>query len=389
MRKTERLILVLFLCGYVLFAMFRTISGVVLPRISGEFVLSDGEAGLLISSAMLSTAVSMALVGHISNTVGREKSLLLGYLLLTSGIVLTGFTPSYISCMLTFAIASFGAGILVSTLYALVGDVLPRSRGFMLGFTNGLFALGGFIGPWLAGNILELHNWREVFKILGSVAVPVLVVLLFLSVGGYSVSGGISVVKGSYRKVLRNRRVVSLCLMMASANLAFITFLSWTPTFLLRVQGLDVSQAALVIGIVSIFGAIGSVTFGLLSDRVGRGLLNAVTGLSAGIVSYILYSGIYEFGILMFVTAVFGLTCFAFWNLIICLAQDYVDREETVLVTGLVANSGTLGAVFGPFIAGLLANVVGLGGALIVCVTAPFLLYGFASLMRTSFKRIF
>lgn len=386
MKKTEKLILVLFLCGYVLFAMFRTISGVVLPRISGEFVLSDVEAGLLISSAMLSTAVAMALVGHISNAVGRERSLFLGYLLLTSGIVLTSFVPGYISCMLTFAIASFGAGILVSTLYALVGDVLPKSRGFLLGFTNGLFALGGFIGPWLAGNILELHNWREVFKVLGSVAVPVLMILLFLFVGGYSASREISGVKGSYRKALRNRRVISLCLMMASANLAFITFLSWTPTFLLRVQGLDVSQAGLVIGIVSIFGAVGSVAFGLLSDKVGRLLLNAVTGLSAGVVSYVLYSGVYEFDVLALVAAVFGLACYAYWNLVIGLAQDYAEREDIVLVTGLVTNSGTIGAVFGPFIAGLLANVVGLGGALIACVTAPFLLYGFASLMKTPFR---
>ncbi|MEM4251201.1 MAG: MFS transporter, partial [Candidatus Bathyarchaeia archaeon] len=230
MRKTERLILLLFLCGYVLFAMFRTIGGVVLPRISLEFTLSDVEAGSLISSAMLSTAVAMALVGYISNAIGCEKSLLLGYLFLSSGIVLAGFTAGFTSCLLAFVIASFGAGILVSTLYAFVGDVLPRSRGFLLGLTNGLFALGGFIGPWLAGTVLEMHNWREVFKILGSVAFPVLVVLLILYAGSHSASHGIPSVRGSYRKALRNRNVISLCLMMASANLAFITFLSWTPT---------------------------------------------------------------------------------------------------------------------------------------------------------------
>ncbi|MBS7623017.1 MFS transporter [Candidatus Bathyarchaeota archaeon] len=384
MRKTERLILLLFLSGYVLFAMFRTIGGVVLPRISLEFTLSDVEAGSLISSAMLSTAVAMALVGYISNAIGREKSLLLGYLLLTSGIVLAGFTAGFNSCLLAFVIASFGAGILVSTLYAFVGDVLPRSRGFLLGFTNSLFALGGFIGPWLAGTVLEMHNWREVFKILGSVAFPVLVVLLILYAGSQSVSHGIPSVKGTYRKALQNRNVISLCLMMASANLAFITFLSWTPTFLLRTQGLEVSQAGLLIGTVSIFGAIGSVAFGLLSDKIGRGLLNGAIGISAGVVSYVLYSGFYGFDVLMSVAALFGLVCYAYWNLTIGLAQDYASREEIVLVTGLVTYSGTIGAVFGPFIAGLLVDVVGLGGALITCVTVPFLLYGFASLMKTS-----
>jgi MFS family permease len=203
-------------------------------------------------------------------------------------------------------------------------------------------------------------------------------------VGSYSVSDGPHSMKGSYRKAVRNRMVISLCLMMASANLAFITFLSWTPTFLLRVQGLEVSQAGLLISIVSIFGALGSVTFGLLSDKMGRKLFNALTGLSAGVVSYVLYSGFYRFDVLVFVAALFGLVGYAYWNLTIGLAQDYVRREEIVLVTGLVTNSGTIGAVFGPFMVGLLVNVVGLGGALIICVTVPFLLYGFASLMRTS-----
>lgn len=118
-KHTGKLILLLFLSGYVLFAMFRTVSGVVLPLISSEFILSDGEAGLLISSAMLSTAVAMGLVGHISNSAGRENSLLLGYLLLTSGIVLTSFTPSYISCILTFATASFSARALLEPDYRL------------------------------------------------------------------------------------------------------------------------------------------------------------------------------------------------------------------------------------------------------------------------------
>lgn len=370
----------LLLVGYVLFAMFRTVGGVVLPAISGEFALSDVEAGLLISAAMLSTAVAMGLVGYISSIAGRGRSLVLGYLLLTLGMGLTGFAPNYFICLLLFATASFGAGVFISTLYALVGEIFPRSRGLLLGVTNSFFAVGGFLGPWLAGNILELYSWREVFQLLGVAAAPVLVTLLLVLRSRYPQTSHRDLgVKASYMKALRNRSITLICLMMATANLAFITFLSWTPTFLLRIQGLQVSQAGLLVGFVSVFGAAGAIVFGLLSDRTKKWLMNAVTGISSGACSLILFNGVYTFDVLVVLAAVFGFTCFAYWNLIIASAQDSVGREEIVLVTGLVTNSGTIGAIFGPLIAGLLTPAVGLGKALVACVTIPLLLYGFSS----------
>jgi MFS family permease len=381
----EKLVLPLLLVGYVLFAMFRTVVGVVLPGISSEFALNNVQAGVLVSSAMLSQAIATVIVGHLSGIAGRGKSLVLGYLLLTSGMILTSFAPNYSVCLLVFSVASFGAGVFAATLYAFVGEMVPGSRGLLLGVTNGVFALGGFVGPWLAGAILELHTWRDVFTPLGAAAVPILIGLFIMLRGHFlSIHYGTLTARSSYLNVLRNRSVVSVCLLMATANFAFVTFLSWTPTFLLEAQGLTISEAGQFVGIAFLFAAVGSVILGLLSDRIHHGswTFGMIAGMSSGAFSLIIYRGSFSFGLLMILAAAFGFTCLAYWNLTIALAQESVGAQDIVLVTGLITYSGTVGGILGPLAAGVLTFAISLGDALTICVGVPFLIYGFAVLYK-------
>jgi len=386
----EKLVLPLLLVGYVLFAMFRTVVGVVLPGISSEFALNNVEAGVLVSSAMLSQALATVMVGHISGIAGRGRSLFLGYLLLASGMVLTSLAPNYPVCLLVFSVSSFGAGVFVASLYAFVGEMLPRSRGLLLGVTNGVFALGGFAGPWLAGAILELHTWRDVFRPLGVAAVPILIVLMvMLKKRFFSVQYRTSAARSSYFNILKNRQVASFCLLMVTANFAFVTFLSWTPTFLLKAQSLTISEAGQFVGVVFLFGALGSIILGSLSDRIGHGswTFSMITGISSGFFSLIIYRGTFSFGHLMILAAVFGFTCLAYWNLTIALAQESAGEQDIVLVTGLITYSGTVGGILGPLAAGILMSTISLGDALTICVGAPFLIYGFAVLCKFRLSR--
>src|SRR6266487_3064483 len=135
--------------------------------------------GWSFSAYMLATLVGLILAGDEADQRGPALPFLIGMVSFVLGLILATTAPSMIVFVLSRAVQGFGAGILVSVIYACVGQGYPeRLKPRMVAILASAWALPGLIGPALAGIISDFFSWRWVF--LGLVFVLPLVASLVL-----------------------------------------------------------------------------------------------------------------------------------------------------------------------------------------------------------------
>ena len=68
-------------------------------------------------------------------------------------------------------------GILVPSVYSKMGTILPKHRGLLIGISNTIFTIGGFIGSITTALIITSSNWRTPFLLYGIYGLIVLILL--------------------------------------------------------------------------------------------------------------------------------------------------------------------------------------------------------------------
>jgi len=271
------------------------------------------------------------------------------------------------------ALAGVGGGIINPTIYTWLGEYLPTSRGLMLGFGNAIFFIGGMSGSWLAGILLMTHSWDIPFKLFTLVSFAALLIYLpIFRVSKTKAKPGLGLTQG-YRRLLKSRNVLLIYCSMFTVNFAFVIFITWTPTFLLTIRGLNIAEAGLAIAFFSIIGAGSSIILGYLSDRLGRKVLIFSLGIASAFLTYLFYSLTLDFPMIILFVSLCGFLIAPYWSLLLAFAQETVETVGTV--TGLVQNGAILGGIPGPIIIAVAIDLLGMPSAMICGVSLPLIVY--------------
>lgn len=136
---------------------------------------------LISASNMIIQACLMIPVGRLTDYFGRRIVLLLG--ILCSELAILGFSFIFIPWMLIFPqmVMGFAWPAMATSTYAMVTDITTRrNRSQGMAWLNAGFAIGGSIGPLLAGLILSQsgNNFNLAFQILS--IFPIASILLLL-----------------------------------------------------------------------------------------------------------------------------------------------------------------------------------------------------------------
>lgn len=365
------------LAGTALFAAFRFIIGLMLPGITSEFQLSPVESGFFASAPLLSAALTTAAAGYVSDRVGRKLTFTISMLVLWLATLLSSFSPSYLLVLSFVFIAGVGAAFLLPSMYSIMGNLRPGSRGSLIGITSSAYNLGGFVGSIGLGLVIALFGWRlglATLSGLGLIYLPV----MFLFMGPVSSSRGSKMdaksSSFSYLGLLRSKNTMFAGASLFMASYAAYVIISWTPTYLIHI-GINPPLTGVVIGTYSLTGGIAAFIFGRLADAWGERRLMLLTGAIAGVVSIPLYLYHLDFASVFVLMALVGFLYGPYWNLVISMVQRLVNPVNVGSMTGLVQNIGLTGGFFGPIIAGLLINYFGFEPAMLASVTIPLWLY--------------
>lgn len=159
-------------------AMDQTIMSTALPRVVAHLGGLDLFSWVF-TAFMLTSTTTVPIVGKLSDIFGRKPFYVIGIIAFLVGSILCGLSQSMVQLIIFRAIQGIGAGVLMSTSFAIIADVFtPRERGRWSGLLSGVFALASVTGPLIGGAITDNLSWRWVFYInlpIGLVALAIII----------------------------------------------------------------------------------------------------------------------------------------------------------------------------------------------------------------------
>jgi EmrB/QacA subfamily drug resistance transporter len=164
------------MAGMFLAALDQTIVATALPSLV-ESLGGLHQITWVITAYMLSTTVSAALWGKISDLRGRRPTYVSSMAIFIGASVLCSMAQNMPQLIAARALQGIGGGGIQALAFAIMGDVLsPRHRGRYVGLMSGTFALGSVAGPLAGGFFVDHASWRWIFLInipLGIIAMVI------------------------------------------------------------------------------------------------------------------------------------------------------------------------------------------------------------------------
>ena len=172
-----RLIFLALMLVLLLASLDQTIVSTALPTIVGDL---GGIAHLswVVTAYLLASTVAGPLYGKLGDLYGRKKVLQFAIVLFLIGSALCGISQSMVQLIAFRTLQGIGAGGLMVTTLAVVGDIIPpRERGKYQGYFGGVFGVSTVIGPLLGGFFVDNLSWRWIFYVnlpVGAIALSVI-----------------------------------------------------------------------------------------------------------------------------------------------------------------------------------------------------------------------
>src|SRR4051795_2502893 len=174
-----RLIFVALMLVLLLAALDQTIVSTALPTIVGELG-GIQHLSWVVTAYLLASTITGPRYGKFGDLYGRKKTLQVAIVIFLIGSLLCGIAQNMPELIAFRALQGLGAGGLLTTSIAVVGDIIPpRDRGRYQGIFGAVFGVSTVIGPLLGGFFVDNLSWRWIFYVnlpIGGAALAVIAV---------------------------------------------------------------------------------------------------------------------------------------------------------------------------------------------------------------------
>ncbi len=365
--------------------------GVLLQQVLGgyaaaltrEFGWSRGSIGLGFSLSRLENGILGPAQGWLIDRFGPRAIIRAGLVILAIGFALFSLVDSLVGFYLAIGVMTMGAGIAAfMPVTVAVVHWFDRSRARALGLAQVGTAVAGLLAPLVILAITGL-GWRQV-ALASSVAVLALGLPASTFVRGSPAEMGLRVdglseaeearrreadrvaerpvtstaIDFSAREALRSRAFWLVSLGHASA--LFVVSAVSVHIFLHLTGSLGYSdvQAAVFLGVMTLSQIVGQVTGGFLGDRVNKRVIAVVAmGMHAAGLLLVAHVGTIP-GVLGW-AILHGTAWGARGPLMAAIRADYFGRSSFGTIMGFSSIITMVGAVGGPFVAGVLYDATG------------------------------
>ena len=344
------------------------------PFVQDDLGLSNEEIGWANSGLSLTWALGAYAIGRWSDLIGRRKPFLVTALVLFSLCsVLSGLAWSFESLLAARIVMGLAEGPFLPICLAIMAAAsAPTRQALNAGIVQNVF--GPIVGTSLASyalvRIAAAYDWNVAFFIAGIPGL-ILAVLIWRFIDEPERPAGVAHTPppGGFLPIgLLSHRNILLCSMVSACAVGSIVVGSiFMPLYLDGPRGYDDLTWSNIMAVVGICPAVGAILVALLSDRIGRKtpLVVFASLMALAPAALLWFEGpVWMLTALMFVSWM-GLGTFPLFMGVI--PTETVGRAQAATAMGLVVMIGELtGGVFGPPVAGRLADQYGLDVALYI-----------------------
>ncbi|MGC1403377.1 MAG: MFS transporter [Thermodesulfobacteriota bacterium] len=359
--------------GMVLYFTQRWIFGPVIPALIKEFQINKTVVGTIGSASIMGYMLTPILAGWLSDRFGRKQAILFGLIGLSSLTVLCGLAHSANQLFVARFFTGVTEAFFFIPLLAFTLELFPERPGFFLTLMSSGSSLGWFVGPALAGWLLNATgNWRSPFWVTGVIGLA-LSGLLFL----FWPKLNIQRPSGPYFKkgLLKSGRLLMLILLGLVAAFqisAEFGFTMWYPAYLELELRLTTAVAGIMAGLYGLGQFVGRPVLGWISDKVGYHRVGTVSGLALTFflilaleVKQPTFQGLFILLAGFIGSGVMG----ALWT-----STGLIFPNFKGLALGIITTMGYALATTAPVLIGYIADHHSVGlGLWIVCIPAAFL----------------
>lgn len=142
----------------------------IFTNLAEEFNLSPASASLSLSAASMTLAISLLIVGSISEVYGRKIIMSASITLSSVLAIITAFVPNYTSLLVIRVFQGFASAGLPAIAMAYISEEFePKNVGAAMGLYISGNTVGGMAGRLIIGTLTNMFNWRFALGCIGIV----------------------------------------------------------------------------------------------------------------------------------------------------------------------------------------------------------------------------
>jgi MFS family permease len=365
--------------GWMLDAFDVMLFALVLPAIITDLSLSKAEAGLLGSVTLIAAAAGGVSFGWVADRFGRTRALMTSVALYSVFTAACGFASTLTEFVVFRILLGLGMGGEWTSGAALVSESWPSEhRGKALGMMQSGWAIGYALAALVAGIVQPRFGWRAVFFVG---ILPAFFTLWIqrrvhepeiwtrVSRSKEPSPGFMSVFKSGLGAV-----TVMLTLMNTCTLFAWWGFNLWLPSYLKAAPaqggiGLTGTAASAFVVVMQVGMWFGYVTFGFVSDALGR-KRTYVAYLLAAAVLLAIYVTVRIPAVLFFLGPFVAFAATGYFSGFGAVTAEIYPTAIRATAQGFTYNIGRLVSAAAPYFVGSLADTHGFGAALLICAAA-------------------
>lgn len=360
----SKMILAILFVGWIVSYIDRTVISLSLIQIGDDLSLEATALGIILSCFFMGYALMQIPGGWLADKFGSRKVIIIAILFWSLFTALSGLAWSLTSLLLIRFLFGIGEGSYPAASTKAISDYFSlekRTKAQTMMMSSN--AIGGMLAPMICAPLLLWLGWRHTFMAIALLGVIVVVWFVFAThnrTTNKDEPTSAKSEKGAYKELLKTPFLWKVMFLFFFANIASWGLSSWMPTYLMKVQGINLATAGYVGIVPGLLMAIGMMVSGKIIDRVASKAKYFVTGSTFiyGTCLYLITTAGSVTEIIVYQS--FAMLCASFtYSFVFTLPHRFMKQKVVGTAFGMINFGGQAAGIFAPTIMGIFISSSG------------------------------